>query len=87
MRFDMICSANAIKNRLTKPNHPWAYSQVEQISRTIKGATVMRYNYENYEKLRIHLEDFIAAYNFARRLKMLKGLKPKVISARSELQS
>ncbi|ARU00173.1 integrase core domain protein [Yoonia vestfoldensis] len=23
MRFDMICAANAIEHRLTKPNHPW----------------------------------------------------------------
>ena len=34
----------------------------------------MRYQYDNYEKLRIHLEDFIAAYNLARRLKTLNGL-------------
>jgi hypothetical protein len=23
MRFDMICEANAVEHRLTKPNHPW----------------------------------------------------------------
>ncbi len=23
MRFDMICEANGIEHRLTKPNHPW----------------------------------------------------------------
>jgi hypothetical protein len=23
MRFDMICAANEIEHRLTKPNHPW----------------------------------------------------------------
>lgn len=23
MRFDMICDANGIEHRLTKPNHPW----------------------------------------------------------------
>jgi len=24
MRFDMICEANGIEHRPTKPNHPWA---------------------------------------------------------------
>ncbi|CAM5422217.1 hypothetical protein FALB51S_02530 [Frigidibacter albus] len=24
MRFDMICEANGIEHRLTKPNHPWS---------------------------------------------------------------
>ena len=23
-RFDMICNANEIEHRLTKPNHPWS---------------------------------------------------------------
>ena len=23
MRFNMICEANGIEHRLTKPNHPW----------------------------------------------------------------
>lgn len=29
MRFDMICKANGIEYRLTKPNHPWTNGQVE----------------------------------------------------------
>ena len=29
MRFDMICEANGIEHRLTKPNHPWTNGQVE----------------------------------------------------------
>lgn len=24
MRFDMICEANGIEHRLTRPNHPWS---------------------------------------------------------------
>ena len=36
MRFDMICEANEIEHRLTKPNHPWTNGQVEQMNRTIK---------------------------------------------------
>jgi hypothetical protein len=27
-RFDMICEANVIEHRLTKPNHPWTNGQV-----------------------------------------------------------
>ncbi|WP_243451649.1 IS3 family transposase, partial [Sphingosinicella soli] len=32
--------------------------------------------YENHDQLRRHLADFVNAYNFARRLKTLKGLTP-----------
>ena len=42
MRFDMICEANDIEHRLTKPNHPWTNGQVERMNRTIKEATVKR---------------------------------------------
>ncbi|MBK5927308.1 hypothetical protein CCR87_08190 [Rhodobaculum claviforme] len=43
MRFDMICEANGIEHRLTKPNHPWTNGQVERMNRTIKEATVKRF--------------------------------------------
>jgi transposase InsO family protein len=76
MRFDMICEANGIEHRLTKPNHPWTNGQVERMNRTIKDATVKRYHYDNHGELRAHLADFLAAYNFARRLKTLSGLTP-----------
>jgi transposase InsO family protein len=76
MRFDMICEANDIEHRLTKPNHPWTNGQVERMNRTIKEATVKRFHYESHDQLRVHLADFIAAYNFARRLKTLSGLTP-----------
>ena len=46
------------------------------MNRTIKDATVKRYFYETHEQLRTHLRDFVDAYNFARRLKTLKGLTP-----------
>jgi hypothetical protein len=35
---------------------------------------VKRFYYETHDQLRSHLNDFIDAYNFARRLKTLKGL-------------
>jgi Integrase core domain len=44
--------------------------------RPIKEATVKRYFYETHAELRMHLGDFVTAYNFARRLKTLKGLTP-----------
>ena len=76
MRFDMICEANGIEHRLTKPNHPWTNGQVERMNRTTKDATVKRSHDDSHEQLRGHLADFMAAYNFARRLKTLSGLTP-----------
>ena len=46
------------------------------MNRTIKEATVRRYYYDSHEQLRSHLADFLTAYNFAKRLKTLKGLTP-----------
>ena len=46
------------------------------MNRTIKDATVQRYHYDSHDQLRRHLDDFVSAYNFGRRLKTLKGLTP-----------
>ena len=74
--FDRVCDEHGIEHRLTKIKHPWTNGQVERMNRTIKEATVKRFHYEDHGQLRQHLNDFIAAYNFARRLKTLKGLTP-----------
>jgi transposase-like protein len=74
--FDMRCRENGIEHRLTKPNHPWTNGQVERMNRTLKEATVRRYHYDNHDQLRDHLATFLAAYNFAKRLKTLRGLTP-----------
>ena len=74
--FDRACRRHGIEHRLTKPNHPWTNGQVERMNRTLKEATVRRYYYESHDQLRQHLADFLAAYNFARRLKTLRGLTP-----------
>jgi Integrase core domain len=74
--FELACSRNDIDHRLTKPKHPWTNGQVERMNRTIKEATVQRFHYESHQQLRQHLADFVAAYNFGRRLKTLKGLTP-----------
>jgi transposase InsO family protein len=74
--FDMRCRENGITHRLTKIKHPWTNGQVERMNRTIKEATVKRYHYDRHEQLETHLADLINAYNYGKRLKMLKGLTP-----------
>ena len=74
--FDRICTQYGIDHRLTKPNHPWTNGQVERMNRTLKEATVYRYYYDTHQQLREHLATFLMAYNFAKRLKTLKGLTP-----------
>jgi transposase InsO family protein len=74
--FDRICREHGIEHRLTKPNHPWTNGQVERMNRTLKEATVRRYHYESHRQLENHLAAFLDAYNFAKRLKTLRGLTP-----------
>src|SRR6478752_6514272 len=74
--FDVACARNDIDHRLTKPKHPWTNGQVERMNRTIKEAEVKRFHYDTHDELRSHLADFVSAYNFAKRLKTLKGLTP-----------
>ncbi len=72
--FEHACARLDIDHRLTKPKHPWTNGQVERMNRTIKDATVKRFYYDIHDQLRTHLGHFVTAYNFARRLKTLKGL-------------
>ena len=74
--FTRTCEANGIEHRLTKVKHPWTNGQVERMNRTIKEATVKRFHYDDHAQLEAHLQDFINAYNFGRRLKTLRGLTP-----------
>jgi transposase InsO family protein len=74
--FDRICREHEIEHRLTKPKHPWTNGQVERMNRTLKDATVRRYHYDTHRQLREHLATFLDAYNFAKRLKTLRGLTP-----------
>ena len=88
--FDMRCRENGIEHRLTKVKHPWSFEeeelvqwtnspkngQVERMNRTIKEATVKRFHYDDHRQFEAHLADFVAAYNFDRRLKTLRGLTP-----------
>lgn len=74
--FELVCARNDIDHRLTKPNHPWTNGQVERMNRTLKEATIRRYHYATHDELCRHLALFIDAYNFAKRLKALRGLTP-----------
>lgn len=74
--FDRACWGHGIEHRLTKPNHPWTNGQVERMNRTLKEATVRRYHYETHRRLEEHLAAVLDGYNFARRLKTLRGLTP-----------
>ena len=74
--FDMRCEENAIEHRLTKIKHPWTNGQVERMNRTINEATVKQYHYDSRAQLTAHVHELIDAYNYARRLKTLKGLTP-----------
>jgi len=73
--FEAACADLDIEHRLTKPRHP-SNGQVGRMNRTIKDATVKRFYYESPDHLRQHLADFVAVYNFARRLKTRRGLTP-----------
>ena len=74
--FDLCRDRHDIEHRLTQPNHPWTNGQVERMNRTIKEATVQRWHYDSHDQLKQHLHAFLMPYNFARRLKALKGLTP-----------
>jgi transposase InsO family protein len=72
--FARVCEEHAIAHRLTKTNHPWTNGQVERMNRTLKDATVKTYSYQTHQHLKEPLHAFLMAYNFAKRLKTLKGL-------------
>ena len=74
--FDRVCHEYGLDHRLTKTNHPWTNGHVERMNRTLKDATVKKSYDETHDHLKEHLSTFLMAYNFAKRLKTLKGLTP-----------
>ena len=85
--FDLMCRQHGIEHRLTKPHHPWTNGQVERMNRTLKEATVQRYHYASHDQLKAHLATFLMAYNFAKRLKTLRGLTPHEYICKIRTQS
>ena len=74
--FDRVCEENHIEHRLTKVNHPWTNGQVERMNRILKEATVKKYHYNSHQQLIKHIDSFVMAYNYGKRLKTLRGLTP-----------
>ena len=74
--FEGVCQEHNIEHRLIKINPAWTNGQVERMNRTTKAATVKRYHYAAQAQLKAHLQAFLKAYNFAKRLNTLKGLTP-----------
>ncbi|MFA5688679.1 MAG: integrase core domain-containing protein, partial [Kiritimatiellales bacterium] len=74
--FEPACARNNVDHRLTQPNHPWTNGQVERMNRTLKEATVKRYHYGTHDQLKEHIQTFLMACHFAKRLKALRGLTP-----------
>ena len=71
-----LCEEWGIEQRFTKPAHPWTNGQVERMNRTLKDATIKRFHYASTAQLNGHLQAFLLAYTFAKRLKRLNGLTP-----------
>ena len=74
--FLRICNENQIEHRKTKVKHPWTNGQVERMNRTLKEATVNSFHYASHDELKQHLHTYLMAYNFAKRLKAIKGKTP-----------
>ena len=85
--FDRVCRAHDIAHRLIQIKHPWTNGQVERLHRTLKEATVKQFYYESHDQLRAHLHAFLMVYNFAKRLKSLRGLTPYDFICRTFTQS
>ena len=74
--FERVCNENKIEHRKTKIKHPWTNGQVERMNRTLKEATVNNFHYASHHELKQHLHAYLMAYNFAKRLKAIKGNTP-----------
>lgn len=74
--FDQICLDYSIEHRLTQVKHPWTNGQVERMNRTLKENTVKKYHYSSFDHLHHHIQDFLKAYNCAKKLKALNFKTP-----------
>ena len=74
--FECVCNEHQIEHRKTKVKHPWTNGQVERMNRTLKEATVHTFHYASHDELKKPLQAYLMAYNFAKRLKAIKGNTP-----------
>ncbi|AMJ67758.1 DDE-type integrase/transposase/recombinase [Hymenobacter sp. PAMC 26628] len=80
--FDRVCDErgieHGIEHRFTKPARPWTNGQ--RFNRTWKEATVRQYQYQyqcqTTAQLNEHLQAFLLAYNYGKRLERLRGKPP-----------
>ncbi|AIL65833.1 Integrase core domain protein [Rickettsiales bacterium Ac37b] len=75
-RFDLKCKDYGIRHRTTRPYSPSTNGQVERMNRTIKEATTKKYHYTSREELDSHLQAFVMAYNYAKRLSSIARKTP-----------
>jgi transposase InsO family protein len=74
--FKCVCNEHQIEHCKTTVKHPWNNGQVECMNRTLKEATVNTFYYASHDELKRHLHAYLMAYNFAKRLKAIKGNTP-----------
>jgi hypothetical protein len=63
-------------SRTDKPRHQGSEADQETVWGIVSPPKVKRFHCDSHKQLRLHLGDFMAAYNFARCLKTLNGLTP-----------
>ena len=75
-QFDIVCSKYGIKHKKTKPYTPQTNGQVERFNRTLKEATLHVYHYSSKEQMQSHINNFIIAYNCAKKLSAINRNTP-----------
>ena len=74
--FESVCHEKDIEHRLTKINYPWTNGLGGAHEPHHQRGHIKRYNYSAQAQFRVHLQAFLNASNFAKRLKTLKELTP-----------
>ncbi len=74
--LSMFAGKIIIEHRKTKVKHLWTNGQLERMDRTLKDATVNVFYHATHDQLKVHLNAYLMAYNFAKRLKAIKGNTP-----------
>lgn len=75
-KFTLKCAGYGVRHRRTKPYTPRTNGQVERFNRTLKEATTRIYHYQDRDELDNHLQAFVLAYNYAKKLTSLKRKTP-----------